>query len=122
MKDKRRLAKKALIKFLVALWTWKLIYPPGIYQTKNKTIFVYIDSLDEFAAAVEQLCIAEPNKILLWNIKNLWWKELTTKHESQRRYSTTKQNFNITMFSDAKLFEKPPKENDLGMAQTFFDP
>ena len=44
---------------------WKLIYAPGIYQTKNKTIFVYIDSLDEFAAAVEQLCISEPNKILL---------------------------------------------------------
>ena len=33
---------------------------------KNETNFVYIDSWDEFAAAVEQLCIGEPNKTLLY--------------------------------------------------------
>ena len=34
-----------------------------------------------FCKGVEQLCIAEPNKILLENIENLCWEELTTKNK-----------------------------------------
>ena len=50
---------------------------------KNETNFVYIDSWDEFAAAVEQLCIGEPKKhCYIKNIENLCRKQLTTKHKS----------------------------------------
>ena len=103
MNDKRRLAKKALIKFLVAVWTWNLIY-----QTKNKTIFVYIDSwrmkfqrlLNSFETLNQ---IRYCYKISKTCPERNWRPRISLP--SQWRYFITKQNFKIIMFSVAKLFE-----------------
>lgn len=49
MNDQRRLAKKSLNSSKMVVFT------------REQEIIVYFDSWNEFSAAVEQLCIAEPN-------------------------------------------------------------
>ena len=72
---------------------------------KEQEIIVYFDSWDKFAAAVEQLCIAEPNIKFRFVIKYPHWK--CRKYRTKRQQDTreTEHCFNEAWSQDTRETE-----------------